>query len=482
MFVCTQTPEFFNDLSESIRAFYPEAELEMTELPNSDDDGILHTMELCGGYAVSKAVLMRHGTAEGEQMVRMPLGEGALAVKRSRKRSAKLSVFYLLREHTGKQLPWGSLTGIRPTRLIYERDKMPQADIERELHEVFGVDVGKIELLRRIIEVQAPFIRPAEDEIDIYVGIPFCATRCVYCSFATLDATKHFLIPQYMDALLWEIRQTAQLLKNMGKRIRCLYIGGGTPTALPAAEFSQLMQVCAEQLAPSLEFTVEAGRPDTISREKLLAAKAAGVQRISINPQTMNDCTLQLIGRHHSAQEIVACFAMAREIGFETINADLIAGLPGENKEMFMQSLREVIALAPENITVHTLSVKKGSRLAEGADGFFMPPEEEVKAMVEGANAVLQRQEFLPYYLYRQKYQSGNLENVGYAKEGHVGVYNIDMMEETASICALGAGAISKRVFGAEHRIERAPNCKSIYDYIARIEEMIERKKKLFAD
>ena len=166
MFICTQTPEFFNDLSESIRAFYPEAELEMTELPNSDDDGILHTMELCSGYAVSKAVLMRHGTAEGEQTVRMPLGEGALAVKRSRKRSAKLSVFYLLREHTGKQLPWGSLTGIRPTRLIYERDKMPQADIERELHEVFGVDVGKIALLRRIIEVQAPFIRPAEDEID----------------------------------------------------------------------------------------------------------------------------------------------------------------------------------------------------------------------------------------------------------------------------------------------------------------------------
>ena len=481
MFICTNTPEFFNDLSESIRAFFPGEELQMPAEPPQAGTGILHTLQILNGTAASTAVLLQDGKRIAQKTAQVPLGDGALAVKRCRKRSAKLSVFGLLCEHTGRHLPWGALTGIRPTRLIYERCGEDPAAVDRELQTVFAVEPAKIRLLRRIINAQAPFIRPAEDEIDVYIGIPFCATRCVYCSFATLDATKHRLIPDYMEALLSEIQSARDLIQRTGRRVRCLYIGGGTPTALPESDFARLMAACAENLAPEREFTVEAGRPDTITRAKLESAKAAGVQRISINPQSMNPRTLELIGRRHSPEEIVACFETAHQIGFETINADLIAGLPGENEEVFFDSLAKVIALGPENITVHTLSVKKGSRLASGEEAWQLPAEQTVKAMVDGANDVLTRAGFEPYYLYRQKYQTGNLENVGYAQAGHVCIYNIDMMEETTSICALGAGAISKRVFGAEHRIERAPNCKSIYDYLARREEMIRRKEKLFA-
>lgn len=283
----------------------------------------------------------------------------------------------------------------------------------------------------------------------------------------------------YIEALLTEIDQTAALLEKLNKQIRCLYIGGGTPTALTEALFEKMLRYVCRAFRPQKEFTVEAGRPDTITENKLYVMKDCGVSRISINPQSMNAETLQKIGRSHLPEDIVRCFALAREVGFQTINADIIAGLPQETPEMFFSTLSQVLALKAENITVHTLALKRGSLMAE--HGFCGADASQVQQMVEGALRVLRPKGYLPYYLYRQKYMTGNFENIGYTLPGHTGVYNIDIMEETTDIAAIGCGAVSKRILRHQGRIERAFNFKSIYEYIRRIDEAQVRKNTLFS-
>ncbi len=485
IFLDSNAPEFFNDISESIRAFYPQA---IITRENISADFLLRLSLIYDREKIKcSASFFRanNSTPDGtaESSLELPALNSPLELKRIRKRVSKLAVFKLMSKITNIKLPWGSLTGIRPTKLIYERSKMDKRSIIKELTEVYGVAKENAELLLRITDAQRPYIQPEKDAVDIYIGIPFCKTRCIYCSFASVDATKgESLIPGYMRSLIKEIRAVHELIRTRHKRVRCLYIGGGTPTALDDASFEALLSEISV-FAPYCEYTIEAGRPDTITLKKLELIKWAGAQRISINPQSMNARTLELIGRRHTPEEIYSCFEMARNFDFKCINADIIAGLPGESPEDFNYTLNKVKELAPQNITVHTLSIKKGSELArilEASPALQNLSQEHANIMVKNARTVLKTSGYNPYYLYRQKYQAGNLENVGYALKGLECVYNIDIMEETADILALGAGGISKRTFPDNGRIERAPNCKNIMDYTTRIDEMIERKKALF--
>lgn len=485
IFLDSNAPEFFNDISESIRAFYPQADISI-EQPGADFVLRL-SLVLESGKIKCSSLFFRTGESspagEAECSFDIDSGNNPLILKRMRKRAAKLSVFRLLSGIADIKLPWGSLTGIRPTKLIYERTGKDRDSIIRELTDIYAVDREKVELLLRIVDAQRPYIKPEEDAVDIYVGIPFCRTRCVYCSFASIDATKgERLIPGYMQALIKEIRAMAELIRECHKRVRCLYIGGGTPTALDDGSFEELLSEL-NVFTPYCEYTVEAGRPDTITFKKLELIKRAGAHRISINPQSMNMRTLELIGRRHTPEAICDCFELARTFNFKCINADIIAGLPGESPEDFNYTLEQVKKLSPQNITVHTLAVKKGSALAQSLGrepAINIISQEQAGRMVETARETLEKDRYNPYYLYRQKYQAGNLENVGYALKGLECVYNIDIMEETTDILALGAGGISKRIFPQNGRIERAPNCKNINDYISRVDEMIARKKALF--
>ena len=464
MKLATNVPEFYNDISESIRAF---CEVDVIELSENGEVSLFESIE--NNILVVKAVF--NGVL-GEYTEKIEAND-EIALKRIKKHGAKLAMYDALKKATGKNLPWGSLTGIRPTKLLRDHN----GNIEL-LKEKYDLPVEKGRLLQRIIANQQEFYVPQQDELDVYIGIPFCKTRCTYCSFSSTDSTKgeKLMIP-YVDALLREIEDTAELLKKLNKRVRCVYIGGGTPTALTEELFEKMLKCATVHFKPYLEFTVEAGRPDTITERKLIAMKDAGVERISINPQSMNEQTLRKIGRSHTPEEIEECFSLARNIGFKTINADLIAGLPDETPDMFFYTLDRVLKLQAENITVHTLALKRGSKMFE--ENSATARVEDVQKMVEGAQDILISRGYEPYYLYRQKYMTGNFENIGYALKNHTGVYNIDIMEETTDILALGCGAVSKRIFG--ERIERAFNFKSIYEYISRIEEAKSRKILLFS-
>ncbi len=462
-----KTDNFFNDISESIRAFFPEEKIEQCE----NDADFTVTQHIADGMVVSSA---QFGSFSGSHSEKADFFNKTQE-KRIKKHSAKMAAYNALKKATKKELPWGSLTGIRPTKLVYFYGDNAQEILKNE----YDLPKDKISLLRRICNNQSDYYNIEDDEIDIYIGIPFCRTRCSYCSFSSTDSTKgEKLMVPYVDALLKEMDFTSDLLKRLNKRVRCVYIGGGTPTALTEDLFEKMMLGAKKNFKCEKEFTVEAGRPDTITRRKLEIMKGCGVDRISINPQSMNASTLEKIGRSHSPEEIEECFALAREIGFNTINADVIAGLEGETPDMFFHTLEKVLALSAENITVHTLALKRGSIMFER--GVHLKNEEAVKEMVEGALKILTQKGYEPYYLYRQKYMTGNFENIGYAKKGHIGVYNIDIMEETSSIAALGCGGVSKRIFRSEERIERAFNFKSIYEYIERIDEEQMRKNALF--
>ncbi len=405
----------------------------------------------------------------------------AIVAKRIRKRTSKTALYQLLKKITGHQPPWGSLTGIRPTRLVYEGLAQGKK-LEEAAHAVettFDVTHEKAELLREIVSVQQTLPLPSVEEADVYLSIPFCRTRCAYCSFPGEAVGKGKMIPPYLDALLWEMEESAKLMQESGLRLRALYVGGGTPSALDEHQFARLMDRTMELFPGAVEYTVEAGRPDTITRGKLETLKRLGVGRISINPQTMNDDTLRVIGRDHTAAQTVAAFEMAREIGFADINMDVIVGLPGETESHFRHTMDEILRLSPDSLTVHTLAIKRSSRL--NLERAPLPPAEVAAAMVRMGEEAAAAMSMRPYYLYRQKYMAGQQQNVGYARQGCACLYNIDIMEENTSIIAMGAGAISKRVFpDRELRIERAPNVTNVQVYIDRTAEMMERKKTLF--
>ena len=291
------------------------------------------------------------------------------------------------------------------------------------------------------------------------------------------DGRSAALKDNYLEQLFYEIDGVAEIVKD--KNVRCVYIGGGTPTALDGNEFEMLLGKIDSVFPKRAEYTVEAGRPDTIDDKKLLSMKSHGVTRISVNAQTTNDDTLKLIGRDYSNELYYEIFNKARDFGFDNINSDIILGLPGEDLQIMMHTLEDVLSLSPENITIHTLAIKNSSYFADMA-GLEYPDSKVVACAVSEAYKRLTAAEYVPYYMYRQKYMSGNLENTGYSKKGHICAYNIDNMEETVSVLALGSGGISKRIFAEENRIERACNVKDVVNYCERTDEMLRRKRELF--
>ncbi|MDD6033347.1 MAG: coproporphyrinogen dehydrogenase HemZ, partial [Oscillospiraceae bacterium] len=317
-------------------------------------------------------------------------------------------------------------------------------------------------------------------DYSLYLSIPYCPSRCSYCSFVSHAITGKKaleLVPKYVRTLVRELSLTAEIAKEAGLRLRSVYIGGGTPTALTAAQLREVTNAVRSYfpLTPDVEYTIEAGRADTLDEEKLRVIKEAGAGRISINPQTFSDSVLQAIGRKHTAEDVVRCYELAREIGFDSINMDFIAGLPTDTYESFCRSIDRAVELAPENITVHTLAIKRSSDLF--ASGYVTEDYRPAQRMVEYAYERLTAAGYLPYYLYRQKNIVGNLENVGYAKPGHFGRYNVYIMEEVQTILAAGAGAVSKAVLPDD--LVRVYNYKYPNEYITGFEDILARKRDL---
>ena len=401
------------------------------------------------------------------------------------KNDEKRAFYLALSKHFNKTFEWGSITGVRPTKLAYDllENGTSKYMLKETLMQNYCLSESKAKLLKEIVSNQNCIIKN-DSLVDIFVNIPICPSRCKYCSFISSEYDKvKDIVPTYIDCLLKEIAEIKQIINNKNLIVRSIYIGGGTPSVLSAQELDKILS----QLSyPSVEFTVEAGRPDSITREKLEVLKRNNVTRICVNPQTFCEKTLKLIGRKHTVKDVISAYAMAVEFGFN-VNIDLIAGLPGEKFSTFKKSIETAIEMAPANITVHSLALKRGSNLTNEAiktkdtSAFDCAAPEEVKKMIDYSSKRLHEEGYLPYYMYKRKNTPLGLENVGYCQKGTVCIFNVDSMEETCSVLACGANAISKRVFSIENRIERSANVKFIEEYISRIDEMIERKKELFS-
>ncbi len=452
--------------------FYPQ--IEVTASPAESELRVRYRET--GG----EGLLELDGLLSARLTVSVTQTDGPILDRRLRKRRLKMAFYRLLKEHLGVQPPWGALTGIRPTRLVYEKlSEGLTLDLALlRVGEEYDVTPRKVSLMGRVVTVQRNLAQPSEDETDLYIGIPFCESRCRYCSFISAQVGKGTLLQPYVEALKREIRAVTGLVTEKGLKPRAFYMGGGTPTALSAEQLDQVLEAAEPLLCACRETTVEAGRPDSVTRERLSVLKKHGIGRISINPQTIHDATLETIGRRHTHQQTQEAYELARTMGFDRINMDLIAGLPGETPAMFAQTLDWVKACAPESLTVHTLCVKRSSDMHRWQDS--LPVAAAVEEMVSmGLDCALSLG-MNPYYLYRQKHMAGNLENVGYAMPGRECLYNVDTMEDTLSVLAMGAGGISKRVTGNREMVYRAPNVKEIGQYIQRVDEMSGRKAGLW--
>ena len=452
----TNLPQFESDLKEVINLFNKVGEFNIRHHFSNTDNKIVNTITVNGKvYAYGNLVKDF---------------DNEIVKKRLTKRYAKLSLYKALVAFTDVSQPWGALTGIRPTKLAYDT-----LEKEGEFKDFFlstmKVSEQKTKLVEQIIETQKGIYSKDEDSSDLFVFIPFCPSRCRYCSFISADvksAKKH--VQEYVETLIYEIRESVKHIK----KLRSIYIGGGTPISLEPSDLERIL-IEIDKVNTGVEFTVEAGRPDRITPQVLDLLEKYKVTRICVNPQTLNDKTLQLIGRNHTAQAVYDSYALAK--GRFVINMDLIAGLYGEDFNDFKNTLDKVIELSPDNITVHTLCVKKGSYISneqEEVDATF------VEQMVDYAYKTLTEKGYMPYYMYRQKYMAGNLENVGYCKKGTACVYNVNAMEEISNVVACGANAISKKVNFNENRIERQASPKDVITYLGKIERILEEKNKLF--
>lgn len=428
------------------------------------------------------------GHASGSGFCR---GRETLAVnyrdRMATKNKIKKQLYGLLSDDTGITLPWGTLTGIRPTKIVMEKlaAGMTKADIRSYMEDTCFTSPEKINLSIEIAGYEQELLQTIDchQGYSLYLGIPFCPTTCLYCSFTSFPISQwQDKTHLYLDALFREMEFVAA--QKSKSRPDTVYIGGGTPTALSAADLERLFQQLETvfDLSRLREFTVEAGRPDSITREKLQVMKQHGVTRISINPQTMQQKTLDLIGRRHTAAEVGTCFAMARELGFDNINMDLIIGLPEETPDDVADTMAQLEQLKPDSITVHTLAVKRAARLKTMQEACRDLSGQGIVTSLNIAAASARGMGMVPYYLYRQKNMAGNLENVGYALPGKACIYNILIMEEKQSILACGAGTTTKLLEPEENRISRIENVKNVEHYINRIDEMIERKKKILSD
>lgn len=468
--ICNRA-DYEYDIHSLVKAFYPEEEISFSKTENANVRMEISCEDTGAGLLIWQKELAK------ETSVEYTIGQD------TPKNAFKKFFYKELCSLSGKTLPWGNLTGIRPTKIamgLLEEGKRA-VEISSYLQEKHCVSVEKAALSIAIATREKALM----DKLDLvngyslYVGIPFCPTTCLYCSFTSNPIKKwEKRIGEYLECLKKELRFWSEEYKD--KPLNTIYIGGGTPSSLSAEQLDELLTAIKELFSFEhlLEYTVEAGRPDSITPEKLEVLYRHNVSRISVNPQTMNQETLNCIGRCHTVEQTVDAFQMARQAGFTNINMDMILGLPGEDTEMVKETLRQLSALAPDSLTVHSLAVKRASKLGEWIEKNGRSALNDTTEMMEASMQTARELGMEPYYLYRQKNMAGNLENIGFSKPGKEGIYNILIMEEKQTIAAVGAGSITKRVFG-NGRIERSDNIKDIELYMTRIDEMLERRRKL---
>lgn len=463
--------EFSYDLRALAQSFFPEKTCEILLREEVPDEK---------GYPI-RCVM------DGKEILSVHLEAGY------DKNQVKAVVYEALSRQSGRPLPWGILTGIRPAKIPLRMlmKGMDRSEIEKSLREEYLLAPGKVRLAADVAEKEFELVKSLDCEkgYSLYIGIPFCPSICQYCSFSSYDYKVYQdKVEAYLTALEKELAATVQIAE--GHELHTVYIGGGTPTSLCEEELKRLMNMLQRYLPIQklIEFTVEAGRPDSLTREKLRILKAAGVTRISVNPQTMKQKTLDLLGRKHTVEQVREIFYQAREAGFDNINMDLIVGLPEEDEVDFYNTIRQVHELQPDSITVHTLVIKRASRMRREQleqGGEIRPEDTLIPVLQKASEEVLRGYGYFPYYMYRQKNKAGttrntNQENVAYAMPGKECLYNVLIMEELETIVALGSGGSTKYVIHEENRMERIENVKSVDDYINRIDEMIERKKGLW--
>lgn len=485
--------EFEYDIHSLVKAFYPKEDVYVsTKDKEKKEEPVHYHMDV--QFAPEEIIFSWKKVETSEDNANQTGITKRVAVdytnRKETKNSLKRTLYQLLSEYTGVELPWGNLTGIRPTKIpmaLLEEGKSEE-EIAHYMKETYFASDEKIKLSIEIAERELELLHKLdyEEGYSLYIGIPFCPTTCLYCSFTSysMSAWKNRM-DDYLSALEKELDYTA--VKFAHKKLNSIYIGGGTPTTLNPKQLDRLIRKikCSFDLSDLVEFTVEAGRPDSITKEKLMVLRNHDISRISINPQTMKQETLDLIGRHHTVQQTIDSFYLARELGFDNINMDLIVGLPGESLSDVADTMEVIRKLAPDNLTVHSLAIKRAARLNIQRERYQDFEIVNTADHIALTSKVAEEMGLFPYYLYRQKNMAGNFENVGYAAPGKAGVYNVLIMEEKQSIVACGAGASTKRVWvqpnpDGTHRIERAENVKDVAQYITRIDEMIERKSRLF--
>lgn len=470
-----------NDIYPLVKAFYPKHSIRTIGMDATDTNEKEQCIQLSIEF-LEQQVVITLVTPEGKKVKKDFDLSLAIESKSIYKNILKRALYQLLSIETGCELPWGILTGIRPTKLVYEmlEKKWSEEAIVQTMKTEYLCSNEKLDLSIEIAKRELTILNEIDykNGYSLYIGIPFCPSTCLYCSFTSYSITKFAdYVEPYLQALKKEMEYAANCLP--GRKLTTVYLGGGTPTTLSADQMDWLLGHIKQYFDFTYvkEFCVEAGRPDSITKDKLLVLKKWGVDRISINPQTMQQRTLDLIGRQHTVDQIKETVAMAREVGHNNINMDIIIGLPGEDPEDVKDTLNQMKSLDPESLTVHTLALKRAARLNIEKDQYADLEASQVSTMLEETIKFTKEQGYLPYYLYRQKNMAENLENVGYGKYGFEGIYNILIMEEKQTILALGAGGMSKFVFQEEGRLERVDNVKSVTDYINRIDEMIKRKQ-----
>ena len=470
IYICLEGHDMMNAVQTTVQIFMPNEKYKPVE--NVQEDGITVKSSVMGNdttaqlYENGSLICEKTETADGVTM----------------QHAVRSAVYHMLKEKTGQHFPWGMLTGIRPAKTIntYMDTGLTKAESIKKMIETYEMSPEKAELAATVATAERSILEKADKNgISLYIGIPFCPTRCLYCSFTSypIDIYKT-KVDGYVEALIKELKFLGE--KAQGKRLDSIYIGGGTPTSLTAEQLDKIMAAGSGKfdLSNILEYTVEAGRPDTITAEKLKVIKKNGASRISVNPQTMNDETLRLIGRKHTVDDIKRVFYEARSIGHDNINMDLILGLPGEGEDEVKNTMEEIKKLSPESLTVHTLAVKRASRLKETLGEYDLAKAMLMENILGLSAKGAAEMGLAPYYMYRQKNMLGSFENVGYAKKGFESIYNVVIMEETQSIYAAGAGASTKLYDPETDRIERIFNVKNVDEYIGRIDEMIDRKRK----
>lgn len=478
MKLCNIGHSFNYELEKLCRIFLPFEKIEVIDHLEQDERLAVSELLNENGKYIAKAYLLIDGkTAERTAEISVVDED----FSKTAERTLAVELFYCFTEITNYFPSWGILTGVRPAKLFsrLKRELGKEKAVEYFKNEL-KVSENKISLCEDAVKGESEIIAHSDSKsFSLYISVPFCPTRCSYCSFVShsVEQAKK-LIPEYVELLCREIEYTAEIAKKAGLKLLTVYIGGGTPTTLSAEQLELVMKTVSNSfnINDILEYTVEAGRPDTITEEKLKVIKENGATRISINPQTMNDSVLSYIGRRHTAKDCVDKFKLARSLGFNNINMDLIAGLPTDTFEGFKNTLNEILLLDPESVTVHSLSMKRASTLSSNDELPEIKVGIEAAKMVDFARKALSDKGIVPYYMYRQSKTVGNLENVGYAKDGFEGLYNVYIMDETHTILACGASAVTKLREPDGDYIERIFNFKYPYEYITRFDEQLHRK------